>query len=65
MVICMSVVYWFVCNLVDERQTYLFLCFVLAAIASAALEGMTLQGDNLICSVAHFGFLVLLVNLFD
>uniref|UniRef100_A0A7S3FVZ0 dolichol kinase n=1 Tax=Strombidium rassoulzadegani TaxID=1082188 RepID=A0A7S3FVZ0_9SPIT len=57
-VISISVVYWFLCNIVDLRSTYLFLCYVFAAIPTAVLEGCTLQYDNLICSMFFFSCVI-------
>lgn len=59
------IVYYFACSLIDEYHITLFLCYVFAGIPAGVLEGCTYQYDNLICSVAYYTFVVMLVALFD
>ena len=42
MVITMSITYYILCDIIDPRSGMYLLFFILAAIASAILEGMTL-----------------------
>lgn len=60
-----SAAYYVLCSLIDQYHIALFLCYVLAAIPAAIIEGCTLQHDNLTCSMAYFAFVVMLVALFD
>lgn len=51
--------------MIDQRSIYFLLSFVLAGIATAVYEGNTLQHDNLIGAVIHFGLIVFAVNVFE
>mmetsp|Transcript_32143 Transcript_32143/g.49156 ORF Transcript_32143/g.49156 Transcript_32143/m.49156 type:complete len:133 (-) Transcript_32143:53-451(-) len=64
-VITVSVAYYVLCKLIDEKAVHLFLCFLFAAIPAAVVEGCTLQYDNLICSMFFFCSVVFFHSMFN
>ena len=64
MIFSSSFIYYVFCNTIDEASMYYFLCFVLASIVTAVFEGNTVQHDNLLGAVLHYGMVVLFVNMF-
>ena len=59
-----TAMYFILCNIVDDKQISLFLCYVFAAIPTAVLEGCTLQYDNLSCSMFYFACVIFFNALF-
>lgn len=64
-VISTTAMYYILCSVIDQYHLNLFLCYLLAAIAASVIEGCTLQFDNLVCAMAYFALVVMMVALFD
>ena len=60
-----GVIYYALCEIVDPKSKYLFLCFIFAAIPTAVIEGNTFQYDNLVCSVFFFAMVIFFNTIFQ
>jgi len=64
LVVATAATYYFCISVIDPNGNYLFLCYIMAAIAAAVVEGRTYQYDNLVLSMFFFSVVIFFVTIF-